>query len=422
MTKKTIAIIGAGIIGVTTAYLLKRAGYRIILIDAEDGPALKTSFANGCQLSYSYIDAISSPSLIKKLPKIIAGMDPAFRIKLSPDPNLVTWGSQFVINAQNHKEEFNTQTLLRLSLYSRSVLHSLLAESNFEFAHRASGKLLIYTNQEELNKATIRVNQKAEWGCKQEVLNDSQCLDLEPSLQQLSQPIVGGIYSSIDEIGNPHRLSCELLEIMKGDKEFEAHFNCRVNRIVKRGYSIQSLETSNGAIHADAYVLATGPESLNLAREIGIKLPIYPIKGYSITVPATEFAPEVCVTDVDNKVVISRIGNQLRIAGCADIVGYKSNIDESRIEHLLNICKKNFPKAGVYSDIIHTWTGLRPVTPSSVPIIGKTGVDNLFLNVGHGALGWTLALGSASLLTAIIDQQPPPIDTTGMSPKDHGIS
>ncbi|MBA5761465.1 D-amino acid dehydrogenase [Vibrio sp. 404] len=421
MVEKTIAIVGAGIIGITTAYLLKRAGYRVILIDAEDGPALKTSYANGCQLSYSYIDAMSSPSLIKKMPKIMAGMDPAFRIKFSPDPSLVSWGSKFLLNGQAHKEEFNTQTLLRLSLHSRDVLRSVLADSNVEFEHRVSGKLLIYTNQEDLDKAAKRVRQKDEWGCKQEILSQKQCLDLEPSLRQLSQPIVGGIYSAIDEVGNPHRLSNELLKIMKQEQGFEARFNCRVNRFVKNGQSIQYLETSDGVIHADAYVLATGPESLNLVKEIGLKLPIYPIKGYSITVPATEFAPEICVTDVDNKVVVSRVGDKLRIAGCADIVGYKSHIDESRIEHLLNVCKNNFPKAGDYSDIKHTWAGIRPVTPSSVPIIGKAGVDNLFFNIGHGTLGWTLALGSASLLTAIINQQETPIDTIGMRPVDHGI-
>ncbi|MGF1910032.1 D-amino acid dehydrogenase [Vibrio kasasachensis] len=421
MAEKTIAIVGAGIIGITTAYLLKKAGYRVILVDAEDGPALKTSFANGCQLSYSYVDAMSSPSLIKKIPKIMAGMDPAFRIKLSPDPSLVKWGSKFLINGQAHKEEFNTRTLLRLSLHSRDVLHSVLSESGFEFEHRGSGKLLIYTNQEELRKAAVRVRQKDEWGCKLEILSEKQCIELEPSLLQLSQPIAGGIYSSIDEVGNPHHLASELLKTMKHDKDFEAHFNCRVNRLVKTGQSIQHLETSNGPIHADAYVLATGPESRNLVRDIGLKLPIYPIKGYSITVPATEFAPEVCVTDVDNKVVVSRVGDKLRIAGCADIVGYNSNIDESRIEHLLNVCKNNFPKAGIYSDIKHTWAGIRPVTPSSVPIIGKAGVDNLFFNIGHGTLGWTLALGSASLLTAIINQQETPIDITGMRPVDHGI-
>lgn len=421
MAEKTIAVVGAGIIGITTAYLLQKSGYRVILIDAEEGPALKTSFANGCQLSYSYIDAMSSPSLLKKVPKILAGMDPAFRVKTLPELRLVKWGSRFLANGLAHKEELNTRSLLRLSLHSRNVLHSVLEGSSVEFEHRISGKLLIYTNQKDLNKAAIRVRQKDEWGCKQQILGEKQCIELEPSLLQLSRPIAGGVYSSIDEVGDPHRFSRELLKIMTRDKDFEAHFNCRINRLVKNGQSIQCLETSNGMIHADAYVLATGPESLNLTRDIGLKIPIYPIKGYSITVPATEFAPRVCVTDVDNKVVVGRIGDKLRIAGCADIVGYKSNIDESRIEHLLDIGKKNFPKAGVYSDILHKWAGFRPVTPSSVPIIGKAGADNLYLNVGHGMLGWTLALGSASLLTAIINQQEVPIDPTGTRPVEHGV-
>ncbi|OLQ90981.1 hypothetical protein BIY22_18975 [Vibrio panuliri] len=422
MTKKSIAIIGAGIIGITSAYLLKKAGYKVILLDAEQGPALKTSYANGCQLSYSYVDAMSSPSLVKKMPKIIAGMDPAFRIKLSTDIRLASWGSKFLSNARSEKEQSNTQHLMRLSQHSQHVLHALLSESKLEFEHRTCGKLLIYTNQNELDKALKRVEQKLTWGCEQRILSAKQCLELEPNLEQLTQPIVGGIYTETDEVGDPHHFANQLLKMMSQDDDFEPHFNCRVTQLVKKANSIDYLATSSGEVRADVYVLATGPESLTLAQDIGVTLPIYPIKGYSITVPATKHAPEVCVTDIANKVVVSRVGDKLRMAGCADIVGDESNIEKSRIDHLLKVCMTNFPRAGIYSEIIHTWAGFRPVTPSSVPIIGQAGADNLFLNIGHGMFGWTLATGSASLLTAQVNQQTPPIDPTGMTPRDHGIA
>jgi len=422
---KTIAIIGAGIIGVTTAYQLTKSGYKVILIDAEDGVALRTSFANGGQLSYSYIDAMASPSLLKKLPSILLGRDPTFRVRFSPDPKFLAWGSRFMFNAQAAKEEQNTGNNLRLSLYSRKIMQSLCSELALDFEHRKSGKLHIYSTAESLEKAKARVEQKGKWGCPQEILNTEQCLALEPKLAQLDKAIAGGVYSSIDEVGNVHKFANHLLKTMQAQQTLETHFNTKVAKIVKKDKLIDTIEVitkgKTSIIKADAYVLATASDSLNLSKDIGLKLPIYPIKGYSITVPATDSAPDVCVTDMDHKMVFARIGDRLRIAGLADIVAYDDSLDESRLKHLLTVAKKVFPKAGNYDEILHKWTGFRPATPSSVPIIGQVGADNLYLNLGHGMFGWTLAMGSAALLTSIINQETPPIDTTGMRPIDHGV-
>lgn len=422
MTNKTIAVVGAGIIGITSAYMLRQAGYKVVLVDAEHGPALKTSFANGCQLSYSYVDAMSSPSLVKKLPKLLLGADPAFRVNLFPDMSLLKWSSRFLWQGQAAREQKNTQDLLRLSHYSRQVLHQLLSQSALEFAHRESGKLVIYTNPQDFDNAKARVAQKRAWGCKQEILTPQECIAIQPSLQRLPKPLAGGIYAATDEVGDPHRFANQLLDQLVKDTGFEARFNCLIEKIVRKGSSVQSLETSTGSLCADAYVWATGAESLPLLTDIGLNVPIYPIKGYSLTVPATESAPDVCITDIDNKVVVARVGDRLRIAGCADIVGYDPRMDQQRIAHLLQVCRSHFPDAGHYNEVLNTWAGFRPVTPSSVPIIGQAGADNLFLNMGHGMLGWTLALGSASLLTAQVKQQALPIDATGMRPEDHGIS
>ncbi len=419
---RTIAIIGAGIIGVTTAYLLTKSGYEVILIDAEEGVALQTSFANGGQLSYSYIDAMSSPSLLKKIPSILLSQDEAFRVRLSADPKYLSWGSQFLWNSQSDKEEQNTQNNLRLSLHSRDVMHAILSELNISFKYRKSGKLHIYTSPEDLEKAKIRAKQKAEWGCSQEILTAQQCIEVEPNLTQLTQTLAGGIYSVLDEVGDAPSFANDLLEIMQAQQKVQTLFNCQVSKIIKKGNVIESIETTSGKIVADAYVLATGSDSLNLSRDCGLKLPVYPIKGYSITVPATKKAPDVCISDMDNKVVFARIGDHLRIAGLADIVGYDKALDKSRINHLLNVCKRTLPDAGKYDEVLHQWTGFRPVTPSSVPIIGQAGASNLYINMGHGMFGWTLAMGSASLLTSLINQESPLIDATGMRPIDHGIS
>ena len=201
----------------------------------------------------------------------------------------------------------------------------------------------------------------------------------------------------------------------------ETRFNCRVTKFIKKESLIDAIETTTGIVKADAYVLATGSESLNLVEAVGLKLPIYPIKGYSITVPATDKTPDICITDMAHKIVFARIGDHLRVAGLADI-GYGNNVDESRINYLINVAKKVLPQVGNYDEVLHKWTGSRPATPSSVPIIGRAGTDNLYLNVvGHGMFGWTLAMGSSALLKSIINQEDSPIDMAGMRPSDHGV-
>ncbi|WP_298719649.1 D-amino acid dehydrogenase [uncultured Oceanisphaera sp.] len=423
MYNQTIAIVGAGIIGVTSAYLLSRLGHRIILMDAAEGPTQGASFANGAQLSYSYSDAMSSPSLLGKIPAILAGKDPAFRIKPSLDPDLVRWGSSFLSNARSHKEEFNTRTTLRLALHSRDVLHQVLEEHEIKFDYRRSGKLHIYTSENDLQKARIRVSQKSEWGVGQQILSKQQSLEVEPRLEQLSAPFAGCVYSPIDEVGNCPYFANALLQEMRDKNAIEERYKCEVHRLISSGGSVSGLETSQGRVDADSIVLATGSvRGHRLAKTAGIRLPIHPIKGYSITVPATDEAPDVCITDVDNKIVFARVGDLLRIAGCADIVGYDERLDPDRIRHLLNTSRKRFPKAGLYGEVLDQWTGFRPVTPSSTPIIGRTVLSNLYLNTGHGMLGWTLAMGSASLLASIIAELPAPIDSTGFRPVDHGIN
>lgn len=418
---KTIAVIGAGIIGVTTAFMLVRTGYKVILIDSAEGPALGTSFANGAQLSYSYTDAMASPTLLKKMPGILSGRDPAFRISCSQDPRILNWGSRFLLNGRSAKEVNNTSTILRLSLHSRAVLHELMQTHSLCFEHRQSGKLHIYSATADMEKAARRVEQKNQWGCPQELLDRQACIALEPALAQLQGEFVGGVYSPLDEVGDAPAFARALLAVMRSTGLLEEHYRTRVVRLATSKRHIDALETSQGRIEADGYVLATGPGSLELSHQLGLKLPIYPIKGYSVTVPATTQAPDICITDVSNKVVFARLGDRLRIAGCADIVGFDTRLDHKRLDYLLDVCRRRFPRAGRYREIQHEWTGMRPVTPSSAPIIGLAGADNLYLNIGHGMLGWTLAMGSASVLAAQVSQLPEPIDTRGFRPIDHGL-
>lgn len=422
MNKSTVAVVGAGIIGVTLAYELTLSGYHVVLLDSAEGPSLGTSRANGAQLSYSYTDAMSSPALFAKMHAILMGLDPSFKIKPEWKFHFVRWGGRFIMNGLPTREEQNTRNLLNLSLHSRDRMHNAFKVHRVKFDYRPAGKLHIYSTEVNLARASKRAKLKTEWGCEQLVLNRQQCVDIEPHIGHLAKDIAGGIYSPLDEVGDCAQFALELLSLMRRQNTIQEKYSCKVNKILTNDRRVCGLETTQGMIVADHYALATGPESHYLVKDIGLCLPIYPVKGYSITVPATNQTPKVSLTDVDNKMVFCRIGNRLRVAGCADIVGFDRTLDETRIEHLLTVAKTKFPNAGDYNKILDRWSGFRPVTPSSAPIIGQAGPENFFLNIGHGMLGWTLAMGSASLLTAIIKEQELPIDAEGFRPKDHRIS
>ncbi|RTR06899.1 D-amino acid dehydrogenase [Halomonas nitroreducens] len=418
---QTVAVLGAGIVGVSSAYLLSQAGYRVTLVEAGEGPALATSFANGGQLSYAYTDAMASWALLRKMPGILLGRDPAFKIRLSTDPDFLRWGLRFLANARASRETRNTRDILRLALHSQAVMGEVASSVQPVFDHRSSGKLHLYDSAEALEAAGARVREKIQWGAQQALLDREACLALDPRVSQIQGAFAGGVHSPGDEVGDAHAFARSLLATMRRNGEIEERYCCRVARLRTRGGTITGLDTNQGVITADRYVLAAGPESVSLARGIGLKLPIYPVKGYSITVPVTDKTPDLCITDVAHKMVLARMGDRLRIAGCADIVGYDRTQDPARLDHLLSVCRSRFPDAGDYDRVLDRWCGFRPVTPSSRPIIGQAGADNLFLNVGHGMLGWTLAMGAGSVLVSQMRGDSGAIGDRGFRPCDHGV-
>ncbi|NVK44523.1 MAG: D-amino acid dehydrogenase [Oceanospirillaceae bacterium] len=411
-----IAVLGAGVVGVTTAYYLGLKGYRVTLVDADKSVAGKTSYANGGQLSYSYTDSLASPSILPKLHKLVRGKDPAFTIKPSADPKLIKWGMRFLRNCTREREQFNTRAVLRLAMHSRGELHRMLERHEIRFEHRMAGKLHIYTDVYAFESACIKAQLKQSWGCPQEILDSNACLQKEPALKHFSDDIAGGIYSPLDEVGDAQAFSVALAEICVKEFGCELMLETAITGIRTANNRVIGVDTRNGPVNADAYVFALGPQSPLFARILGIDLPIYPLKGYSITVPAGPEAPEVSITDTQNKVVFCTLGNKLRIAGIAELVGYSDSIEASRIEQLIEIGRKRLPLAGDYDTILHQWSGLRPLTPQSAPLLGKSGLGNLYLNTGHGMLGWTLACGSASILATIVEgTSEPPIDLSGLT-------
>jgi D-amino-acid dehydrogenase len=410
-----IIILGAGVIGVTTAYFLNRAGHEVIVIDQATAAGLGASFANGGQLSYSYTDALANPAILPQLPKLLLGREPAFHLKLSFDPALWNWGRQFLHNCTKVRATFNTTNVLRLALYSRSIVHQLVTEQQIEFDYRRNGKLHIYANAQDLQKAVDTMALKNQWGCQQQLLSATECLVKEPALRQLAGKIVGGIFSPLDEAGDSYKFTLALAKLCEASKNtVQFRYDTVVNRLVVENGRIAEVQTNTGKVRGDAVVLCLGAESALIGHTIGLKLPIYPLKGYSLTVPATAAAPVVNITDAQRKVVYCRLGDKLRIAGTVELGGYKATMNELQVQNIIKAAKDSFPAAGDYQQITR-WVGLRPATPDSVPLLGRTPYPNLYLNTGHGMLGWTLACGSAVVVSDIINQIKPAIDLRGLT-------
>lgn len=409
-----IIILGAGVIGVTTAYFLNRAGHEVMVIDQASAAGLGASFANGGQLSYSYTDALASPAILPQLPNLLLGREPAFHLKLSFDPTLWNWGRQFLRNCTKARATFNTTNVLRLALYSRAILHQLVTEQQIEFDYRRNSKLHIYAKAQDLQKAVDTRELKNQWGCQQQLFSAAECLVKEPALQQLAGKIVGGIFSPLDESGDSYKFTLALAKLCEASGTVQFKYNTVIKRVVVKNGQITEVQTNTGNVRGDAVVLCLGTDSPLIARTIGLKLPIYPLKGYSLTMPATATAPGVNITDAQRKVVYCRLGDRLRIAGTVELGGYQTTMNEPQVQNIIEAAKECFPEAGDYQQITR-WVGLRPATPDSAPLLGRTPYPNLYLNTGHGMLGWTLACGSAMVVSDIINQVKPAIDLRGLT-------
>lgn len=410
-----IIILGSGVIGVTTAYFLARRGHAVKVIEKASSAGQATSFANGGQLSYSYTDPLASPAILPKLTGLIAGKDPAFKIRLSADPALLSWGMRFLRNCTASRTRFNTRNILRLALYSRQRLHALLDEHAIDFGYRRDGKLHVYADPEAFKNAVEAMRLKNEWGCRQEALDRTACLAKEPALKSWGGEIGGGIFSPLDESGDAYQFTSKLAEICQTVYGARFLYDTKIETLSAGNGRIVSVKTDKGSYQADVFVLSLGAYSPLLSRSIDLKLPVYPLKGYSLTVPAGVEAPTVSITDTRRKMVYCRLGERLRIAGMAELYGYDESLNPERVNELLEAAKEVFPKAGRYAEILHRWAGFRPSTPDSAPILGKTDYSNFYLNTGQGMLGWTLACGSAAVVAGVIDERPAAIDLTGLT-------
>ncbi|QHE83411.1 FAD-dependent oxidoreductase [Hydrogenophaga sp. BPS33] len=402
-----VCVIGAGVIGCATAYELARQGQEVHLLDAEQAPGLGTSYANGAQLSYSYVEPFASPATLRGLPKMLFSSGSAVRFQPRWDWRQWAWGLQFLRACSAKQSLQGTAQLLEMARSSRATLARWMAEEAWSFDFEENGKLVLCPSLESLRLQERQVALQAAMGCQQEVLGPRECLEKEPALQFApAMKWAGGVWTSDECIGDPHRLCVDLVASIRS-RGGSVSMGVQARTFVRHGGRVSAVVTDQGEITADAFVLATGPRVVSLAAQLGIYLPIYPIKGYSITVPFRVGAlkPRASVTDLGRKTVFAPLGTNLRVAAMAEVGASGLDVPADRVNTMVAAVAQTFP--GLCDlDAPTVWAGLRPATPTSVPVVGRWRESNVFLNVGHGALGFTLAAGSATSIAHSILEYP----------------
>ncbi|MBV7483516.1 D-amino acid dehydrogenase [Bordetella sp. BOR01] len=395
-----IVVIGAGIIGMTTAYFLREAGHAVSVVESGPRPGLETSQANGAQLSYSFVAPLADPAVLPKLPSWLTDKNGPLRLRLRADPELWRWGLGFLRACRHGIAQRTTEELLQLGLYSRTLMHQLVAREQLDFNFSSSGKLLVYQDAGAYAGALAQMRYQVSLGCEQRALDARDCLALEPALADISARVVGGIFTPTEDAGDCLKLCTELQRTLAASADpVRFHFNTEVRRLRMQQGRVVALDTAGGQIEADGYVIANGVGAQRLARQAGMNPLIYPLKGYSLTyaLTARSRAPMTSLSDVHNKVVYARLGDRLRVAGMMDIGDRSMAIDAGRIASLKSQVARYLPRLEPAGEP-QAWAGLRPARPDSKPVIGATPYRNLWINAGHGALGFTLAAGSAGLL------------------------
>lgn len=406
-----IVVIGAGIVGLSTAWQLRKDGHRVTVIDRGTEIGGGTSFANGGQLSYRYVAPLADPDVLAKIPAWMLRADAPVRFRPRFDPQQWRWLTSFLLACNARDKLHSVASLLPLSLLSRALIHDLAEDEGVEFDHERSGKLIVHRDSATFDSARRLIESSAELAEEQQALDEAGCLALEPALASLRGAIAGGIYTASEEAGDCFKLCLALAQrLQDGANPVRFALGEAVTGFDLRHGQLHAVRTAGGAIPCDGCVVANGAGAATLLRPLGIRLPIYPVKGYSLSLPVRDAAavPATSVTDFQRKIVYARLGNQLRVAGMADIVGHDETLAEDRLGTLKRETLSLFGH-GVDAAQAVPWSGLRPATPTGRPIIGASGIDGIWLNTGHGALGFTLATGSAALVADRIAGRAPSV-------------
>jgi D-amino-acid dehydrogenase len=404
-----VLVLGAGVIGVTSAWYLAKSGHEVTVIDRHDQAGEETSLANGGQISVSHAQPWANPHAPGKILRWLGREDAPLLFRLRADLEQWRWGLAFLRECTAKRYEHNTRQLVALGLYSRANLQALRAETGIQYDQATRGILHFYTNEREFDAAAQAATLMRERGCDVEMVDARRCVELEPALREV--PLAGGSYSATDESGDAHKFTRALAALAAG-----RGVQLRAGRIVAlqtQGARIGGvrLEAANELLRADAYLVCLGSYSPLYLRPLGVRLAIYPLKGYSVTLPVADAsrAYTLSLTDDEHKLVFSRLGERLRIAGTAELNGYNTQLNDVRCRAILRRTLELFPGAGD-PERVQYWAGLRPATPSNVPYIGATRYPNLYLNTGHGTLGWTHACGSGRAIADVVSGRRPEIE------------
>ncbi len=408
-----VLVLGGGVIGVSTAYYLARAGHDVTVVDRQSGIALETSFANAGEISPAYAAPCAAPGIPSKVLKWMRMKHSPLVLHAQLDPHLWSWLWTFLRNCTPERYQINKSRMVRLAEYSRDCLRTLRNSTGIHYDERNLGTLQLFRTQEQMDSLAKDIEVLKAEGVPFQVLDRASVLEYEPALAHVQDKFVGGLHMPDDETGDCYQFS-QALEVLASNFGTEFIYNARIRHLTFSGRHIDGVMTDKGLLQADAYVVAMGSRSPFLLRPLGIHLPVYPVKGYSLTIPITnvECAPESTVMDETHKIAITRLGDRIRVGGTAELNGYDLSLPPEREETLRYVVQDLFPESGAWEQA-QFWAGLRPMTPDGTPLLGRTRYLGLYLNTGHGTLGWTMAAGSGRVLADIVSGRTPEIDTEG---------
>ena len=418
-----VVVLGAGIIGTTSAYFLAKQGHEVTVIDRQDSVSMETSHANAGCLSYGFTSPWASPGLpFSMLKWALTGRSP-----LIINPNMSVETIKFLYrmykNCNSRSYEINKSRMLRVANYSQKALLEIETDFDLYYEQKKQGSLQLFWDSKEIEKTQKDIAILDKFNINSQLLSAEECVKIEPGLQYVKNKLAGGIQFMDDFTGNCYLFSTEVYKkCVEMGVNFE--FNTEIKSLQISNDKIASVSTDSGEIKADCYSVSLGSYSTKILSKIGIEIPIYPVKGYSITLPvlSNEDAPQSTIMDEKNKIAITRLGDRIRVAGMAHLTDFDKNLRTKSLDSLMSGLDLLFPKSYESSKETNFWTGFRPSTPDGTPIIGPTPFNNLFLNSGHGTLGWTMSAGSGKLLSNLVSGIDPEISTEGIDMSRYSFS
>jgi D-amino-acid dehydrogenase len=406
-----VLVLGAGVVGVTSAWYLAEAGHEVTVVDRQPRPGMETSFANGGQISASHAEPWAKPSILPKILRWLGREDAPLLFRPRADWAQWRWALGFLRECIPGRFERNCRALAGLAAYSGACLRALREKTGLRYDHLSRGILHFATDARDFELLARGAEAMRALGIDRQVMSAPECLELEPALRDSRDRVAGGVYAPGDESGDACRFTQELARLAEA-RGVSFRMHSAVRAIEAAGAEVNSVKLDEESVKADAYVVAMGSYSPLVLNPIGVRIPVYPLKGYSVTLTLgpehQEAAPSVSLTDEAHKIVISRLGNRLRAAGTAELTGFDTTVNSARCAAIARRIRELFPGLGGIT-AHEAWTGLRPATPNNVPIIGRTRLRRLFLNTGHGTLGWTLACGSGKALADLICGRQPEV-------------